>query len=1105
MKKNKKVTRPGYPDGFRKFLRIMKLTSLFFFLGLLQLSASVYSQQTKLSLTASDLSVREIIDRIEEQSNFKFLYRDEVIDADRKVSMELKGNVEEVLKKVFVGTDVFYRFLGNNLIVLTTPAEQAGSSKQSQLTISGKVTDSSGSPLPGVTVVVKGTPEGTTTDVDGKYTLSNVTASTILVFSFVGMETQEIQVGSQTTINIKLVQSTIGIEEVVAIGYGTMKKSDLTGSVGTADLEIFKEQSNVSVLQSLYASIPGLNIGQVDEAGEEPSIQIRGRTSISGALDPLIVLDGVIYRGNINDLNPNDISAVSVLKDASAAAIYGSQAANGVLEITTKKGVSKGKPIINISSKITTESPTVDFSLGSPDNFLKRLEIYDLYNSRTEESGYLERNPSWDPSTLFKTTEERRAYDQGRTENWYDLLTRGNPITQQYDLSFSQSTEFTNYYISAGYTKQLGAMILEGFERVNARINLDFHITDWLTFGVQSSFASSSYLGPTPDEDDRFIEPFATAYDEDGEIILQPAEANTNNLIKKDAEYENRRLNFFGNFYGEIAIPYVKGLKYKGNFATNYIPTIYNDYLHYVDEYQGSSTKVRYSNYDWTTDHILSYDRIFSNLHDVKIMVGYGAQKRKYDYTSASASSFQDHVLGYNNIENGEYQTVESEAWDEASLYQMARIFYGYDKKYLLTGTIRRDGFSGFGEDNKFGIFPSLSLGWVASEEKFISENVGDWLEFLKLRFSYGENGNRTIERYQTLTKVESFFGYVDEGDGQLLVQEVTSMASSDLKWETTTGMNIGVDFSALSGRISGNIDYYNNNTTDLLYEVDIPSINKFSTVYDNLGKIHNYGIEIGLNTVNLKRRNWQWNSSFVFSRNRNELKELLGIDADGDGKEDDLTSEGLFIGEPLGAIYTYSIDGIWQVGDDVPSHSDIGAYRIVDYNEDEEIDPDDRHIIGYEEPAYRFSIMNEASYKNWTLKVLVNSVQGGKSRYMAVDAIEFNPIQRTIPADDSRFDYWSPENPDARYQREGLQASLVGEKYAQRNFVRLQNVSLSYTLPQTILDKLKIKNLKIYVSGKNLFTWTKWNGWDPETGTTLDADERPVMRLYTVGLDFSF
>lgn len=1100
--------RDSIPNLFLK----MKLLTFFTFVSVAFVTANSYSQETKFNMEFENATIGQIFRAIEKNSEFIILYSEKSIDVDRKVSLNVNNEtVTSILNKVFKGTLNYYEIYDRQIAIMSKESMDRpsinGKLKNSlqELEVTGTVTDVNGQPLPGVNVVEKGTTNGAVTNLDGEYTISVGSTDAILSFSFVGFLTEEIEVNDQTTIDITMVEDITTLDEVVVIGYGTQKKKDLTGSIATADLEVFKEQSNVSILQSLHGSVPGLNIGQVDEAGEEASIQIRGRTSISGALNPLIVLDGVIYRGNMNDLNPNDISSISVLKDASAAAIYGSQAANGVIEITTKRGKSKGKPVINISSKITSESPTVDFSTGSPDNYLKRLEIYDIKNSRTEESGYLEKNPGWDPSTLFKTTEERRAYDQGRTENWYDLLTRGNSFTQQYDLSFSQSTDFTNYYISTGYTKQLGAMILEGYERFNARINLDFNVTDWLTFGVQSSFANSSYLGPTPDEDDRFIAPFATAYDENGEVILQPAEANTNNLIKKEADYENKRLNFFGNFYGEVAIPYIQGLKYRGNFATNYVPTIYNEYLHYVNEFLGSGNKVRYANYDWITDHILSYDRMFSNLHDVEITMGYGAQERNYDYTSASASNFQDHVLGFNNLESGLFQTVNTEAWNETSLYQMARVFYGYANKYLLTGTIRRDGFSGFGEDNKFGLFPSLSLGWVASEEKFISNNIGDWLEFLKFRFSYGENGNRTIERYQTLPKVESFFGYVNESDEQLLVQEVTSMASSNLKWETTTGMNIGLDFSAMSGRISGNIDYYNNNTTDLLYSVDIPSINKFGTVPANLGKIHNHGIEIILNTVNLKRENWQWNTSFVYSRNRNELKELLGIDADGDGKEDDLISEGLFVGEPLSTIYAYAINGIWQVDDDVPSHSDIGAYRIVDYSEDGEITPDDRHIIGYEDPAYRFSMMNEVGYKNWMLRVFVNSIQGGKDRYMAPDEIRFDPIVRTIPADDSRFDYWAPENPDARYQRDGLQASITGQRYAQRNFVRLQNVSLSYTLPKTILNKLKIENLKIYVSGRNLFTWTKWNGWDPETGTTLDEQERPVMREYTVGLDFSF
>ncbi|MCG6187362.1 SusC/RagA family TonB-linked outer membrane protein [Maribellus maritimus] len=1116
---------PGNMPVAYKMLMKMKLTVfliLITFLG--SIASESYSQSTKLTLNMRNSTVKEILGQIEDQSEFRFFYSDRV-DVDRVTSISQKNKkIFEILDELFDNTSVTYEVRGRQ-IALSKDSEEIANfsflqSQQQPNTVTGIVTDSNNQPLPGVTVVLKGTTQGAVTDVKGKYTLENVSGDAVLVFSFVGMKLQEIPISNQTQINVTLEEDVIGLEEVVAIGYGSVKKSDLTGSVSRVSSETITERQGVSLVQSLQGSTAGLNVGQVNQAGENPNISIRGRTSISGSQNPLIVVDGVIFRGSMVDINPNDIESIDILKDASSTAIYGSQATNGVVIITTKVGEKSTKPTITYSGRYTFETPSVEFVPETPEQHIQRIIAGHFFNSRTEESGYLESNPNWEVGSLMRDAEQLRAIENNLTFDWYDYVTRDKMHTQNHNISLQQRTASSGYFVSIGYTDQVGYMLNEDYSRWNARINLDNQITDWFKMGIQSFMTLSDYSGQDLPLGNRYRDDwFDPPYYEDG-VTLNPfphaVGVSTNSIYLANADDYNKRYNMFGNIYASIKLPFIEGLTFKPNFNINYITLSQYWFRDYANSFIGEGQKYEERRTEMTNDNILNYEHSFDDTHAINATFVFGTEQRMATSTQANAAGFASKELGYDKLEAGDatLQSVNTGAWEEASLYTMGRLFYGYKKKYLFTGTIRRDGFSGFSTQNKFGTFPSASFAWVISEESFMEKLT--WLDNLKIRASYGSNGNRTIGRYQTLARVNGNFNYIDGGQTPVYTQGITELASPNLKWETTTGLNLGLDFSVLGQRLWGTVEYYNNNTKNLLYDVDIPGISRFETFPDNLGKIHNYGFEVTLSSINVEHNDFRWNSSLVFSLNRDELVELLGYDNDGDGVEDDLVSEGLFIGESLNAIYDYYTTGeLWQFDDyyagAIPVTADLGSYKILDYDESGIIDPLDKHILGTSDPLFRIAIDNSFIYKNWKLSFFINSVWGNDKFYLGKDdMMSFNSLNGTM-FDNTNFpansDLWTPENQDARYQRMGVSYSsgLGAGRYIPRSFVRLQDVNLSYTFKESLLTKINLQDLRLFFNGKNLLTFTNWNGWDPETGEKISMGGRPVLKGYTFGLEVKF
>ena len=669
-------------------------------------------------------------------------------------------------------------------------------------------------PIIGATILEKGSLNGTVTDLDGQFSLSVKKNATIVV-SYVGFSSQEIATEGRNDLRIVLAEDNKLLDDVVVVGYGTMKKSDLTGAVASANIKAFEKSPNTNLLQSLQGSVPGLNVGQASSAGSDPSITVRGTNTISGNSSVLVVLDGIIYTGGLSSINPADIQSVDVLKDASATAVYGAQAANGVLLITTKKG-AKGKAKVSFSSSYSIQKPTKDLRI------MNREEMLDFDNeclwlySKTEASGYTQQDPNFNLASRMPDswmTDSQGNIVPGDYDWWSDFTRTGQ--IQENKLNVSGGSDAMSYLISVGNTTQKNYLLNDDYKRNSIRVNVDIQPTKWLKAGVQA-FGSFENRDGQETYLPFLIEcsPLTHPYDENGVIIDYPAhDARENPYHGSMVDDYDRNNSFFANLYAEVQLP-LKGLTYRVNYGNNYRIGEHNYASEYAENNNGQAYKHHSTYYDYTLDNILNYTNDFGK-HSVGATFVYGASRRKYSYTAADAKLFPRMTLGYNSLELASTQTTNSDAWLETLLYQMYRVNYSYDSRYLVTATVRRDGFSGFSANNKSAVFPSVALGWVLTNESWF--NVTG-IDYLKLRAGWGVSGNQT-SRYSSLAKVNSSIGYIfGDGVSGAMRQELASMENADLKWEKTSGLNFGLDFAVLNNRISGNIEYYQTTTKDLLY-----------------------------------------------------------------------------------------------------------------------------------------------------------------------------------------------------------------------------------------------------------------------------------------------
>lgn len=1091
----KKQCNPTCLCRWKKLFLMMRITTILILAGLIHVSASVYSQRTNLELKLKDVSVEEVLRKIEEQSNFYFLYRSDFLKDLPKVSINVtRAGVEEILNQIVVPYGFGYEIDDKIVVIRKSPEAPVLNQQGQKLPVKGKVTDSSGFPLPGVSVVIKGTTTGTITNIDGEYSLLNVSSDGTLVFSFVGMKTKEIPVSGKTMIDVVMQEETIGIDEVVAIGYGTMKKSDLTGSVASVTNEKFENRPATNVLQSIQGNAAGVTITQSSSLpGASPSIYIRGLNSISASNTPLVVIDGV--PGSLDLVNPNDIASIDILKDASSSAIYGARGANGVVLITTKRGA--GKPKVSYNTYYGIKKATELIDLMDADTYLYYRQKFAEY---TEGQGS-------EVVDVLKD-EEYLNYTQGITTDWQDLVFN-NALVSEHNLSVSGGENSLNYFLSANYLDHDHIAGNYNLERKSIRLNIDKEFNDWLKIGNNLQVVDNKTSGSTGGLWNVYqLSPYTSPTDPDGNLYIWPLESSTDYLVNpltyQNADLNSKNVEIRENIFAEI-MP-VKGLKYKINYGYTIISGKSNSY--YGEDtadgynYDGYAEKSSSNSTRWLLENIVDYEKAIEN-HSFHFTGLYSAEEYEYEYLYANAYGFVNDILKYNSLSaasNYDPPSSSASRWAMTSL--MARLNYNYNEKYMLTLTYRRDGYSAFGENKKYGNFPSAAIAWRLSQEDFLKNS--EIVSQLKLRLSWGKNGNQAVNPYSSQAKIGQSVPYAfgSSTDGVYGFYPST-IANSGLGWETTTSSDIGIDFGIFKNRLSGSVEYYHTKTSDLLLTRAIPYTTGFSSIYDNIGKTQNDGVEVSLNTINISGSNgFKWSSNLNFSYNKNQIVDLYG------DKQDDI-GNGWFIGKPINVYYDYVFDGIWQEDDDIAnSHmpsAEPGTVRLKDISgpdgvPDEEISADyDRQIIGKKNPDFLWGFTNNFQYKNFDLSIFIQGVHGVTGYH----DLHYQNVRSSYMAM-LDVDYWLPESPGNKYatgiyDRSNTYSDLPG--YRDASYIRLKDITLGYTLPQDIVKKAGIDKLRFYLNATNLFTVTDWPLYDPETTSAT----MPMAKSYIIGLNVSF
>jgi TonB-linked SusC/RagA family outer membrane protein len=1115
MKKKPQNLIPSSYPGIKKLLLTMKLTLILIFITVLQVSANVYSQ-TSVTLNIREKPIREVLKTIEQQTDIRFFYSDDLLAMNNLIDVKAdRQNIINVLDEMFLESPLTYKAFENNLIVIVPR------NLLQQRIITGIVSDKSGAPLAGVNIVATGKTVGVISGADGRYSIDVPPDAKSLTFSFIGMETQDIEIGTLASINVTLLESAIGLEEVIVVGYGTQKKSDITGSVVSVSNRQITARPVNNVFQALQGKAAGVDITTSLRPGEVGNIYIRGvrslRTDANTPLanTPLYVVDGIplLSGSGIETLNEQDIESIEILKDASATAIYGSRGANGVVLVTTKRG-TEGQFQLNYSGSLTNEQMVWRSKYMDVAQFMEFSRWGAYYASPTT------RVPGNAPTlandgTINYFTAEPTAWQniqkgwasgtwdpsQVETFDWIGVVTQP-AYTQEHTISASGGTKTIKAYGSLGYLNNQGTTKGQEYQRYTLRTNVELNPKDWITFGAgvngswqyqdygQSATGGSSNVTGDLIAAAARIEPYSLPYDADGNRIVHPGgKARVWNVIDEWKYSTNQRqtLRILGSLFTEIKLP-LKGLRYRLNFGPDfrfYRNGWYNDTKSIVRELSASNASVSNTkDFSYTIDNLLYYDNKFG-AHTIGATLLQTASKWTSESSSITgqgievASQLWD-ALG--NLTSSQLSAWSSGLTERQLESYMARVNYNYNSKYLLTLSGRWDGASQLAAGNKWAFFPSAAIAWRLDQESFLKGIT--WISQLKLRLGVGTVGNSAVALYSTKGAITQLT--VPFGTGTETGYTFTSaVANQELGWEKTTQYNLAVDFSFLEGRVDGTIEAYKSYTSDLLLTVALPSVSGFTSTIANVGKTTNRGIDITINSSIIDNSDFSWNINATAAWQKDKIESLMN------GKED-MVGNNWFIGQSIGVIYDYQKIGIWQ---DTPedqaemakfnangSQFAPGKIKIKDQNGDYRIDGNyDRVVIGNTSPRWTLGLTNTFGYKGIDLSVFLT----GRLKYMS----GVGEALTGMYGDQRMLDYWTPDNTGAEYQRPFMSEAggdtYAGTYYKDDSWIKIRNISLGYQLPKSLLSKVKINRLRVFAQVQNAgMLWSRNNFRDSEYGT---------------------
>lgn len=1093
---------------FKQIFRIMRISTFLLMVCVFcSYAGNAHSQNAKVSIRMNNVKLDKILNEIENQTDYLFIYNNQV-DINKITSVKVKNEaVAQVLDRILSGTGINYELEGTH-IILTTEAIKDLHAQQQAKTVTGTVTDVSGEPIIGANIRIKGTTTGTITDIDGNFSIKAEPQSVIEV-SYIGYLTQETVINNQKSIRFLLKEDTKTLDEVVVIGYGVQKKADLTGSVANINTEKLNTQSNANIGQALQGKIAGVDIvSQGGAPGSGTRIMVRGIGTLNNA-SPLYIVDGM-YMNSIDHINPNDIASIDVLKDASSAAIYGSRAANGVIIVTTKEGSNtEGKPIIDLS---------VNLGISTASKFLDMLDAKGWAEVTTIARQAIGK-PALDMATDLANKPDN---------DWQDIMFRP-ALMQNYNLSVKGGGKYSTYYTGLGYFNQDGIVKGTNYQRYNIQSKNDYKrgifsagtnliisfshdkpLHQELRGGMIGTILQSV---PTLEKyDDTREGGYGGTY---GDVvnIPHPLAIIDDNIMDR----YNENVKIFANLYAQIEL--FKGLKYKLNLTPDFSFERYKNYLNKYDFGLATNsitqlTERQRRRRNILVENLLTFDRTFGE-HKISALAGYTYQDSRFRHIQAYGEGLPQ---GLEEIDAATTnRSNEGNSWRSVLTSILGRVFYSYQNKYLFTATIRRDGSSKFGKNNRYGYFPSFSLGWNVAEEKFM-ENV-HWLDQLKLRGGYGVLGNQEIDNYQYSSTITTGINYPDGNGGLLQGAFPKNFANPDIKWEETAMTNVGIDFMAFNNRLSLTADYYVKNTKDILLTVPIPiSSGGANDPIRNAGKIRNNGFEFNLGWMDQPNPDISYGINLIGSFNKNKVI-AMGSESGsikGGSTNQNITTSETKAGYPIGGYWLISTAGYFNSQKEVDAYAKDGKkiQPAAEPGDIKFINDDDRVFQGSPFPDFTFALNGNMRYKNFDLSIGLQGVLGNKIYNATRQTLEDVTKGSNFLA--SCLDYWTPENKNASHPRltwddPNRNTRAESDRYLENgSYLRLRSVQLGYTFPQTWF-KGAIQHARVYINAENLFTITSYSGYSPDVNADnanyrgFDNFIYPTNRTFMLGLNVTF